>query len=67
MATIDHIEIPHPCSASWAEMDGDARARFCRLCSKVVHDTLVEVAGVSTRSEGEDPKRRVVVEPAPAE
>lgn len=34
---------------------------------KVVHDTLVEVAGVSTRSEGEDPKRRVVVEPAPAE
>ncbi|MGA1361408.1 MAG: RNA-binding cell elongation regulator Jag/EloR [Ilumatobacteraceae bacterium] len=34
---------------------------------KVVHDTLVEVAGVSTRSEGEDPKRRVVVEPASAE
>lgn len=34
---------------------------------KVVHDTLVEVAGVSTRSEGEDPKRRVVVEPAAAD
>ena len=34
---------------------------------KVVHDTLMEVAGVSTRSEGEDPKRRVVVEPAAAE
>ena len=31
---------------------------------KIVHDTLIEVAGVSTRSEGEDPKRRVVVEPA---
>lgn len=34
---------------------------------KIVHDTLIEVAGVSTRSEGEDPKRRVVVEPATAE
>ena len=31
---------------------------------KVVHDTLVEVEGVQTRSEGEDPKRRIVVEPA---
>ena len=34
---------------------------------KIVHDTLIDVAGVSTRSEGEDPKRRVVVEPATAE
>lgn len=40
MATlIDGIEIPHPCSASWAAMDGDTRARFCKLCSKVVHET----------------------------
>lgn len=31
---------------------------------KVVHDALVEFDGVSTRSEGEDPKRRVVVEPS---
>lgn len=31
---------------------------------KVVHDALMEFEGVSTRSEGEDPKRRVVVEPA---
>lgn len=31
---------------------------------KIVHDTLVEVEGVSTRSEGDDPRRRVVVEPA---
>lgn len=31
---------------------------------KIVHDTLVDVDGVTTRSEGEDPKRRVVVEPA---
>lgn len=30
---------------------------------KVVHDTLVDVEGVNTRSEGEEPRRRVVVEP----
>lgn len=31
---------------------------------KIVHDALIEVAGVTTRSEGDDPSRRVVVEPA---
>ena len=31
---------------------------------KIVHDTLVDYEGVSTRSEGEEPRRRVVVEPA---
>jgi len=30
---------------------------------KIVHDALVDVDGISTRSEGEDPRRRVVVEP----
>lgn len=34
---------------------------------KIVHDTLIEFEGVTTRSEGEDPKRRVVVEPTAAE
>jgi spoIIIJ-associated protein len=34
---------------------------------KIVHDTLIEFEGVTTRSEGEDPKRRVVVEPASVE
>lgn len=33
---------------------------------KVVHDTLMEVDGVQTRSEGEEPRRRIVVEPADA-
>lgn len=33
---------------------------------KVVHDTLAEVAGVSTRSRGDDPYRQIVVEPADA-
>ena len=31
---------------------------------KVVHDTLAEIDGVTTGSEGEGPRRRVVVEPA---
>ena len=31
---------------------------------KVVHDTVNEIDGVSTLSEGEDPRRRVVITPA---
>ena len=30
---------------------------------KVVHDTVAEIEGVSTTSEGEDPRRRVVIRP----
>jgi spoIIIJ-associated protein len=30
---------------------------------KIVHDTLAAIDGVSTRSEGEDPNRRIVVTP----
>jgi len=30
---------------------------------KVVHDTIADVEGVSTSSEGEDPRRRVVIRP----
>jgi spoIIIJ-associated protein len=32
---------------------------------KVVHDSVNEMEGVRTRSEGEDPSRYVVIEPAP--
>lgn len=31
---------------------------------KVIHDTLAEVEGIATRSEGDDPYRRVVITPA---
>ena len=31
---------------------------------KIVHDAIVEVSGVDTASEGEEPRRRVVVRPA---
>jgi spoIIIJ-associated protein len=34
---------------------------------KVVHDTVGAMSGVSTRSEGEDPYRRVVIVPADAD
>jgi spoIIIJ-associated protein len=34
---------------------------------KLIHTYLQEVPGVQTRSEGEEPNRRVVVEPAPRE
>lgn len=33
---------------------------------KVVHDTVNEIEGVTTISEGEDPRRRVVIVPSPA-
>ena len=33
---------------------------------KVVHDTATDIAGVRTVSEGEDPRRRVVIIPDPA-
>ena len=31
---------------------------------KVIHDTLSEIEGVVSRSEGEDPNRRIIVSPA---
>jgi spoIIIJ-associated protein len=34
---------------------------------KVVHDTLLEVDGIETRSEGEEPNRRVVVDLVPGD
>jgi spoIIIJ-associated protein len=33
---------------------------------KVVHDTLADIEGITTRSEGEDPQRRVIIAPANA-
>jgi spoIIIJ-associated protein len=31
---------------------------------KIVHDALSGISGISTRSEGDDPYRRVVITPA---
>src|SRR5437868_3646145 len=30
--SLERIEIASPCSASWDEMEGDERVRFCRSC-----------------------------------
>jgi hypothetical protein len=36
--TLDRIEIKTPCLASWDEMRGDDRIRFCDHCAKDVHN-----------------------------
>lgn len=47
---------------------GEARALEAMSAAdrKVVHDAINEIDGVSTRSEGEDPRRYVVIVPSPA-
>ena len=46
---VDSLKIAKPCSAKWAKMDGDERARSCGLCQKQVYN----VAGM-TRLEVHD-------------
>jgi spoIIIJ-associated protein len=54
--------------ASQVTASGEARALepMSAADRKVVHDVAATLAGVSTRSEGEDPFRRVVIFPADA-
>ena len=35
---LDDIRIASPCRASWDEMRGDDRVRFCSLCKLNVYD-----------------------------
>lgn len=35
---LDRLAIKTPCKASWNDMEGDDRVRFCCACSKNVHD-----------------------------
>lgn len=35
---LNRLQIASPCPASWAEMSGDDRARFCASCEKHVYD-----------------------------
>jgi hypothetical protein len=32
------IDVAKPCSENWTEMQGDARARYCETCGKMVQD-----------------------------
>jgi hypothetical protein len=46
--SLDVIEVNEPCSASWEQMAGDERVRFCAGCRKHVHNL-----SAVTRSEAE--------------
>lgn len=35
---LNNIRVASPCSASWEEMEGDDRSRFCRQCRKNVYN-----------------------------
>jgi hypothetical protein len=35
---LDELKVASPCSASWADMLGDDRVRFCLACEKNVYD-----------------------------
>lgn len=53
---VDSIEIAAPCHASWDDMVGDERTRFCGQCTKNVYNVAFmsadEVAGLVTATEG---------------
>ncbi len=51
--------------AGEVELAGEARSLepMSSADRKVVHDTVAEIDGVTTVSEGEDPRRRVVIRP----
>ncbi len=35
---LDSIDVPKPCSASWEEMTGDEKVRFCSSCEKDIYN-----------------------------
>jgi hypothetical protein len=47
--SLDTIRIATPCHASWQEMEGDERVRFCSACRRNVYNL-----SSMTRSEAED-------------
>jgi hypothetical protein len=53
---LGRMRVASPCGVSWDSMDGDARVRFCRLCSLNVYDfagmTRAEVEALVTKTEG---------------
>jgi hypothetical protein len=36
--SLDRLEIASPCSASWADMSGDDKVRFCQHCQRHVYN-----------------------------
>ena len=54
--------------ADEVQRTGEARALEPMSSSdrKIVHEALVDVDGVTTRSEGDDPNRRMIIDPTQA-
>ena len=54
---LEDVRIASPCSASWEDMTGDARVRFCGKCAKNVYNlsemTRDEAESLLAKSEGE--------------
>lgn len=51
------LEVAAPCSASWAQMSGDEKVRFCGLCKKNVYNLSTmsrdEAVGLVRETEGQ--------------
>lgn len=56
MEWIQRVRVASPCKADWDTMEGNERARFCRLCNKHVYNfsamTPDEIATVVRAKEG---------------
>jgi hypothetical protein len=56
MSDVDQVRIASPCKASWEDMIGDDRVRFCGQCSKNVYDlsalTRQDAEALLTKHEG---------------
>ena len=46
---LDDLRVASPCTASWDEMLGDDRVRFCSLCSKNVYNISAMTREEATR------------------
>jgi hypothetical protein len=53
---LEGVRIASPCPASWTEMAGDERVRFCKICSKHVYNlsamTAQDAASLVVATEG---------------
>ena len=53
---LDRVSVASPCSASWADMKGDHRVRFCGLCDRHVYNIsalpAAEATALVTEAEG---------------
>lgn len=56
LPVLNDLQVASPCPASWADMAGDDRVRFCGQCEKNVYDLTVltpdEIVDVITATEG---------------